>query len=125
MEPRYQTRKDVGVMEQVSELAYNAATRYFNALSKLGYLKQGTVDGFLILCFIDELFHWFPYDITEKDYTIIMRALECLGMKDCLIDLPTYEAYVDTLAKARPPKPRITEDSVLRISTSDITRIVN
>ena len=112
-------------MGQVSEMAYNAIVRYYNALTKKGYVGQSVINGLLALCFIDEMFDWFAYDITEKDYTVIMRALECLGASNCLIDLPTYGVYVDTLAGSMPLKPRITESSIHRMSSDDLTRVVN
>lgn len=115
-------------MEQVANIAYDAITRYYNALSKLGYLKQSTVNGLVVLCFIEEFMNMFPFDITEKDYTTILKAIECLAGSNCLIDFPTYSAYVDTVSKYKNynlNKHRITEDSIIRIAESNSFRVIN
>jgi hypothetical protein len=75
----------------MDNIVYNAITQYYTALSKLGYHKYGDVFGLLVLCFL----HDFVYSdyrglISESDYGIIEKALNCLFGSSCLIPYPDY-----------------------------------
>ena len=54
-------------------------TRYFNILSKLGYMSYSEVDKLLVLIFIYDLLESdCKFFITEEEYRILDNALYCL-----------------------------------------------
>ena len=65
-------------------------TRYFNVLSKLGYMSYSEVDKLLVLIFIYE--SDCKSFITEKENRILDSALYCLYGTTCLIPYPEYIA---------------------------------
>ena len=70
-----------------------AFTRYFNTLSKFGYIKYSESYKVLVLTFIYELLESNCKSfITEDDYKVIDNALYCLYGSTCLIPYPEYIA---------------------------------
>jgi hypothetical protein len=70
---------------------FNAITRYYSALSKLGYYKYGDVFSLLVLCFLrDFVYQDYRGVISREDYKLIERALNCLFGSSCLIPYPDY-----------------------------------
>ena len=70
---------------------YNSITQYYDALSKLGYHKYGDVFSLMVLCFLrDFIYQDYRGIITQEDYHIIERALNCLYGSNCLIPYPDY-----------------------------------
>lgn len=75
-------------------------TRYFNALSKLGYLSYSEVDKLLVLIFIYDLLKsdW-KLLITEEEHKIIEDALHCLYGSTCLIP---YQSLMAGTCRRKP-----------------------
>ena len=68
-------------------------TRYFNVLSKLGYMSYSEVDKLLVLIFIYDLLESDCKSlITEEEYRILDSALYYLYGTTCLIPYPEYIA---------------------------------
>jgi len=75
----------------MDNFVYSAFDSYFSTLSKLGYMKEGSVDSLLVLDFLYNLiYHDYRGYIKEQDYHTIERALNCLYGTNCLIPYPDY-----------------------------------
>lgn len=75
----------------MDNIIYSAITKYYKALSKLGYFKYRDVFRLLVLCFFrDFVYKDYRGLITKEDYSIIEKALNCLFGSNCLIPYPDY-----------------------------------
>lgn len=75
----------------MDNVLYTAISRYFNILSKFGYVNYNEVHNILYLMLIrDFIYNDFYGYITEDDYRHIERSLYCLFGKSCLIPYPEY-----------------------------------
>ena len=75
----------------MDKILYEAITRYFNALSSLGYISYNSVDKLLFLTVIQELIYKdFRALITEEDYRNVDKALYCIFGTSCLIPFPQF-----------------------------------
>lgn len=75
----------------MDNVVYTAISRYFNMLSKFGYVNYNEVYNILYLILIrDFIYNDFYGYITEDDYRYIERSLYCLFGKSCLISYPEY-----------------------------------
>lgn len=75
----------------MDEIIYNALTRYYNVLEKTGYMSYPHAQKLLVLIFYrDFVYHDYRGNITEDDYLLIERALDCLYGSTCLIPYPDY-----------------------------------
>ena len=75
----------------MDEMIYNALTKYYHALSRLGYMSYNHLQKLLILIFIrDFVYKDFRGLISECDYHCIERALDCIYGSTCLIPYPDY-----------------------------------
>lgn len=75
----------------MDEMVYNILCTYFDTLEYTGYLSDKDAHKVLILCFYkDFAFEDFRGNISEEDYHIIERALDCLYGTSCLIPYPDY-----------------------------------
>lgn len=112
-------------MDELTKISEEAIQRYFNTLSKFGYIKYSDVDKLLVLLFMEEtLAHDFVDFITEDDYKIIVGSLYHLYGSNCMIEFPTFNNYDSLVHKTKVNRtPRITEDSMLRVSQNNLNRI--
>lgn len=75
----------------MGEMIYDALDRYFHALELKGYMPYKDMQRLLILVFYkDFVFHDYRARISEDDYRMIERALDCLYGSTCLIPYPDY-----------------------------------
>lgn len=75
----------------MDNIVYNAISKYYTALSKLGYYGYGDVFKLLVLCFLrDFVYKDYRGVLSRKDYLTIERALNCLYGSSCLIPYPNY-----------------------------------
>lgn len=75
----------------MDSIIYEAISKYYTALSKLGYYKYGDVFSLLVLCFLrDFVYTDYRGVLTRDDYGVIERALSCLFGSNCLIPYPDY-----------------------------------
>lgn len=100
---------------------------YFNSLTQFGYRKDSDVTKLIVYIFISEILTGDMREfITEKDYRIIEKALYCLYGSSCLLPYPKY-INEDNLfghnVLNKPLIPRITEDSILRLTEDSKFRI--
>lgn len=111
-------------MEEVTKISEEAINRYFTTLSQFGYRKYSDVNKLIALLFIEEILKFdFSTFITEEDYKDIINALYCLSGNTCLIRFPEYENYDSLIHKTKLSIiPRISEDSILRMSELGIIR---
>ena len=75
----------------MDEMIFDALGGYFKTLKKLGYVPYNQVVKLLILTFYrDFVFKDYRGMLTESDYHLIERALDCLYGTTCLIPYPDY-----------------------------------
>lgn len=75
----------------MDEIVYDAITKYYTILSKLGYYNYKDVYKLLLLCFYKD-FTMSDYRgrISREDYYAIEKALYCLFGSNCLMPYPDY-----------------------------------
>ena len=96
-------------MEDFNLITIDTLNKYFDILSKAGYVKNKEVNKVIILTFLSRLLNDFSEYITEEDYNDIIKSVYCLS--DCLIRLPKYN---DGLML------RITEDNLNRFMENNM-----
>lgn len=75
----------------MDEMVYDALSKYFTTLEKVGYVPYSDVYKLLVLNFYkDFVFNDYRGLITKDDYLLIERALNCLYGTTCLIPYPDY-----------------------------------
>lgn len=82
---------DLEDVDVVDEIVYQALSRYYNALSKKGYMPYKDAQKLLILSFYrDFVFNDYRGLLSRDDYHLIEKALDCLYGSTCLIPYPDY-----------------------------------
>ena len=75
----------------MDEMIYNTLSYYFHALEVKGYMPfRDSVKALLLIFYRDFVFSDFRAKITEEDYHLIEKALDCLYGTTCLIPYPDY-----------------------------------
>ena len=104
---------------------------YFSTLEKTGYVRQETLERFLMYLFLIDFVEYTHDFFTEKDYAIVAEALANLfSTGGCLLPYPvfctnratlgrphymgTFKVRVTEAETAAKGTKRITEDSYLR-----------
>ena len=82
-------------MEDFNLITIDILNKYFDILSKAGYVKSKEVNKVIILTFLSRLLNDFSEYITEEDYNNIIKSVYCLS--DCLIRLPKYNVFKDSI----------------------------
>ena len=75
-------------MDDLIKVASESLDNYFDALSKYGYKSYDSVYRILALLFLEDLLSNFNCMITEDDYRIISKAIDCIYRSDCTISSP-------------------------------------
>jgi hypothetical protein len=77
-------------MNNITIKTHKAFTRYFNTLSKLGYMNYSDVNKLLVLSFTEELLTGdLSSFVNEEDYRSITNVIYCISNNTCLLDLPS------------------------------------
>ena len=75
----------------MDEMIYNTLSYYFHALEVKGYMPfRDSVKALLLIFYRDFVFNDYRARITEEDYHLIEKALDCLYGTTCLIPYPDY-----------------------------------
>lgn len=108
-------------MEDFNLITVDTLNKYFDILSKAGYVKNKEVNKVIILIFLSRLLNDFYEYITEEDYNDIIKSIYCLS--DCLIRLPKYNVFRDSLIHHKYNDGlmlRITEDNLNRFMENNM-----
>ena len=108
-------------MEDFNLITVDTLNKYFDILSKAGYVNSKEVNKVIILTFLSRLLNDFSEYITEEDYNDIIKSVYCLS--DCLIRLPKYNVFKDSLIHNKYNDGlmlRITEDNLNRFIENNI-----
>ena len=108
-------------MEDFNLITIDTLNKYFDILSKAGYVKSKEVNKVIILTFLSRLLNDFSEYITEEDYNDIIKSVYCLS--DCLIRLPKYNVFKDSLIYNKYNDGlmlRITEDNLNRFMENNM-----
>ena len=104
-------------MEDFNLITVDTLNKYFNILSKKGYVKNKEVNKVIILTFLSRLLNDFSEYITEDDYNDIIKSIYCLS--DCLIRLPKYNVFKDSLIHNK-----YNDGLMLRITEDELNRFM-
>ncbi len=75
----------------MDDLVYDTLSHYFHALEVRGYMPFSDSAKVLLLIFYrDFVYNDYRANITEEDYHLIEKALNCLYGTTCLIPYPDY-----------------------------------
>lgn len=108
-------------MEDFNLIIIDTLNKYFDILSKAGYIKSKEVNKVIILTFLSRLLNDFSEYITEEDYNDIIKSVYCLS--DCLIRLPKYNVFKDGIIHHKYNDGlmlRITEDNLNRFMENNM-----
>ena len=108
-------------MEDFNLITIDTLNKYFDILSKAGYVKNKEVNKVIILTFLSRLLNDFSEYITEEDYNDIIKSVYCLS--DCLIRLLKYNVFKDSLIYHKYNDGlmlRITEDNLNRFMENNM-----
>lgn len=72
-------------MEYLDKMLMEALNRYFTVLEKTGYINDADTDRIILLSYLQEFLSEYQYYITEEDYNVINRIIQCLAGQSCLI----------------------------------------
>ena len=104
-------------MEDFNLITIDTLNKYFDILSKAGYVKSKEVNKVIILTFLSRLLNDFFEYITEEDYNYIIKSVYCLS--DCLIRLPKYKVFKDSLIHHK-----YNDGLMLRITEDELNRFM-
>lgn len=104
-------------MEDFNLITIDTLNKYFDILSKTGYVKSKEVNKVIILTFLSRLLNDFYEYITEEDYNNIIKSIYCLS--DCLIRLPKYNVFKDSLIHHK-----YNDGLMLRITEDELNRFM-
>ena len=104
-------------MEDFNLITVDTLNKYFDILSKAGYVKSKEVNKVIILTFLSRLLNDFSEYITEDDYNDIIKSVYCLS--DCLIRLPKYNIFKDSLIHHK-----YNDGLILRITEDNLNRFM-
>ena len=108
-------------MEDFNLITVDTLNKYFDILSKAGYVKNKEVNKVIILTFLSRLLNDFSEYITEEDYNNIIKSVYCLS--NCLIRLPKYNVFKDSLIHHKYNDGlivRLTEDNLNRFMENNM-----
>lgn len=75
----------------MDNIIYEALCSYYNALEKLGYMPHSQAQKLLVLTFYrDFVYNDYRGLLSNCDYCLIEKALDCLYSSTCLIPYPDY-----------------------------------
>lgn len=102
----------------MDDMVYEAITRYYDVLGKLGYFKYNDVYKLLLLCFYrDFVFEDYRAILSIEDYKEIDKAMNCLFGSNCLIP------YIDYLKMGKLHLGAMTE-MASRVKTLEDTNVI-
>ena len=104
-------------MEDFNLITIDTLNKYFDILSKAGYVKSKEVNKVIILTFLSRLLNDFSEYITEEDYNNIIKSVYCLS--DCLIRLPKYNIFNDSIIHHK-----YNDGLILRITEDELNRFM-
>ena len=104
-------------MEDFNLITVDTLNKYFDILSKAGYVKNKEVNKVIILTFLSRLLNDFSEYITEEDYNDIIKSVYCLS--DCLIRLSKYNVFKDSLIHHK-----YNDGLILRITEDELNRFM-
>ena len=104
-------------MQDFNLITVDTLNKYFDILSKAGYVKSKEVNKVIILTFLSRLLNDFSEDITEDDYNDIIKSVDCLS--DCLIRLPKYNVFKDSIIHHK-----YNDGLILRITEDELNRFM-
>ena len=104
-------------MEDFNLITIDTLNKYFDILSKAGYVKNKEVNKVIILTFLSRLLNDFYEYITEEDYNNIIKSVYCLS--DCLIRLPKYNVFKDSIIHHK-----YNDGLILRLTEDNLNRFM-
>lgn len=113
-------------MEELDLITLSTIDKYYTYLDNLGYVENEEMNNILILSFINDILNIFPQYITDEDYDIILKAVQCLSAKSCFIPSPhflTQESLFKDSNYYKQKTFRVTEDSLFRLTEDNFNRI--
>lgn len=116
----------------MEDIVYNSIKSYFNALSKLGYVRNEEVNKLLALIIIEEFTYYdFRGLINKEDYMKINKSLYNLFGKSCLIPYPNF-CKIKDMNKLRlgdmselAHRVKINEDNIKEIQETKVVKTLN
>lgn len=110
---------------------YDALSKYFTTLEKVGYTPYEEVTKLLVLSFYKNLVYSdFKGYLSEEDYHLVEQALDCFYGSSCLIPYPNYlsmcELHLGDISDLAQRVKRIEETDVLKAfdSTGEPSEII-
>lgn len=75
----------------MGDILFEALSKYYHALEVKGYMSKAHSEKLLVMAFYwDFMYNDYRALLSEKDYRLIERALDCIYGTSCLIPYPDY-----------------------------------
>lgn len=75
----------------MGDILFEALSKYYHALEVKGYMSKAHSEKLLVMAFYwDFMYNDYRALLSEKDYSLIERALDCIYGTSCLILYPDY-----------------------------------
>ena len=78
-------------MEELDNLVSESLNRYFTVLESVGQVSDADTSKLILLQFLQEFLQEYQGYITEEDYRVIDRIIQCLAGTSCLIPYRQYQ----------------------------------
>ena len=115
----------MAALDYLTKEVAGAIDRYMSILSHVGYKSYCAVDKLLVYSFIEEILNKFSSAVTEDDYNLMARVINCF-YGSCMIPFPYYIEknkekeevplfYYDYFRLSENSKLRVTENNKLRL----------
>lgn len=102
-------------METLNNELFKSLSIYFDALSKLGYIKYSEVNKLIVVLFIKEILdELFDVVLSDKDFRSITNALNCLYGCSCILSYPDMKRGLSIRVPLQSLFIRTTEQNMLR-----------
>lgn len=114
-------------MDELYNITFQALNRYYTVLEKTGYIKDKDTNKVLLLTFLSEFIQDYKDYITEEDYNLISRIIQCASRSSCLVPYIQYQEMSIPIGEYISDIPtRISEVEDVRYSQAqDGIRLVN
>ena len=115
----------MAALDYLTKEVAGAVDRYMFVLSHVGYKSYCAVDKLLVYSFIEEILNKFSTVVTEDDYNLMAKTLNCL-YGSCMIPFPYY--VESTIEPEEAPLFyydyfRLSEDNNLRVTENNDLRL--
>ena len=113
-------------MDEMLNLSYDTMVRYFDMISKTGYMNDVDVERTALLLMLQEFMQEFAGYFSQDDYDAIYKIIQCLSEQACVIPMIGCKEIASMMSNYIGDTPvRVTETPDLRDTQNIHLRLIN